>query len=125
MEKETVQGLCKIRDLQRAIARFETAFIEQFGLTLNEGMLLCTLQEHTRLTAGELSDALGLTASNTSKVIRPVERQGLITRLVDENDKRRMVFTLTRQGKERIKAIKKATYDWPELLKQAIGEAAH
>lgn len=115
-----MEDLCKIRDLQRAIAEFETSFIQRFDLTLNEGMLLCTLLEHPRLTAGELAECLGLTASNTSKVIRPVEKKKLITRLVGKEDKRQMLFTLTQEGRQRIQEIKTATYEWPEVLRRAI-----
>lgn len=115
-----MEDLCKIRDLQHAIAEFESTFIQRFGLTLNEGMLLCTLLEHPRLTAGDLAGYLGLTPSNTSKVIRPIEKKKLITRLVGKEDKRKMFFTLTKEGKQRIQEIKEATYELPEMLNRFI-----
>ena len=37
-----MEDLCKIRDVYRAIAEFETQFMQQYNLSLNEGMLLCT-----------------------------------------------------------------------------------
>lgn len=112
--------LCKIRDLQRAIAHFEEEFIRRFGLSLNEGMLLCTLLEHPHLTAGELADALGLTPSNTSKVIRPVEDKGFIARLIGKEDKRHMLFTITPAGKRLITEIKEGTHDLPPVLAKAL-----
>lgn len=112
--------LCRIRDLQRAIIRFENGFVQRFGLSLNEGMLLCTLLERPQLTSGELSEALGLTPSNTSKVIRPVEDRGLITRLVGETDKRRMLFALTPEGRRLITKIKESTHELPEELRRAL-----
>ena len=115
-----MEDLCKIRDLQRAIARFEAAFIQRFGLTLNEGMLLCTLLEQPCLSASELAEALGLTPSNTSKVIRPVEDKQLIARLIGKEDKRQMNFILTTAGRELITRIKNTTYQLPELLAKAI-----
>lgn len=115
-----MEDLCKIRDLQRAIARFEAAFIQRFGLTLNEGMLLCTLLEHPCLTASELAEALGLAPSNTSKVIRSVEGKKLITRLIGKEDKRQMLFTLTSEGKRSIQEIKESTHEMPEELIKAL-----
>ena len=112
--------LCKIRDLQRAIARFEAAFIQRFGLTLNEGMLLCTLLELSCLSASELAEALGLTPSNTSKVIRPVEDKQLIARLISKEDKRHMLFTLTPEGRRLIQEIKESTHEVPEDLLKAL-----
>ena len=65
--------LCKIRDLQRAVHQFESAFEKRYGICLNEGMTLCSLSKTGRLCPGELGELLGLTPSNTSKVLRSVE----------------------------------------------------
>ena len=46
-----MEDLCKIRDVYRAIAEFETQFMQQYNLSLNEGMLLCTLLNTPRLTS--------------------------------------------------------------------------
>ena len=50
-----MEDLCKIRDVYRAIAEFETQFMQQYNLSLNEGMLLCTLLNTPRLTSGEIA----------------------------------------------------------------------
>ena len=57
--------LCKIRDLQRAVHQFESAFEKRYGICLNEGMTLCSLSKTGRLCPGELGELLGLTPSNT------------------------------------------------------------
>lgn len=64
-----METLCKIRDLYRAIAEFETRFEKAHQLCLNEGMLLCCLSRKKRLSSGEIAEQLGLSNSNTSKVI--------------------------------------------------------
>ena len=79
-----METLCKIRDVYRAIAEFEVQFTQMYDLSLNEGMLLCTLLNTPKLTSSEIAEALGLSASNTSKVIRSVEGKKLITRLMQE-----------------------------------------
>lgn len=117
-----METLCKIRDIYRAIAEFEGQFAQMYDLSLNEGMLLCTLLDRTQLTASEIAEALGLSASNASKVIRSVESKKLITRVVGKKDKRQMLFALTLEGKNRILNIKGATWKLPDLLLHAIGE---
>lgn len=102
-----METLCRIRDIYRAIAEFEVKFMQEFDLSLNEGMLLCTLLNTPKLTSSEIAEALGLSASNTSKVIRSVEDKKLIARLVGKTDKRQMHFALTPEGKSRITVIKK------------------
>lgn len=112
--------LCRIRDLYRAIAEFESSFSKTYGISLNEGMLLCTLLDKGQQTSSEIADALGLSHSNASKVIRSVEDKDLITRQVGKEDKRQMNFILTAAGRELITRIKNTTYQLPELLAKAI-----
>jgi len=112
-----METLCKIRDVYRAIAEFEVQFTQMYDLSLNEGMLLCTL---LNTTSSEIAEALGLSASNTSKVIRSVEGKKLITRLIGKEDKRQMRFSLTTEGKNRISDIKNATFELSELLQQVV-----
>ena len=45
-----METLCRIRDIYRAIAEFEVKFMQEFDLSLNEGMLLCTPVSYTHLT---------------------------------------------------------------------------
>ena len=115
-----MEALCRIRDIYRAITEFEIRFMQQYDLSLNEGMLLCTLLGQPKLTSGEIAEALGLSNSNASKVIRSVEQKKLITRLVGKEDKRQMYFTLTSEGKNRISAIKGADFALPDLLQQVV-----
>lgn len=112
--------LCKIRDLYRIIGEFEGHFMQTYDLSLNEGMLLCTLLGQDKMTSGEIAEALGLSASNASKVIRSVEGKDLITRLIGKEDKRQMCFMLTADGRRRITEIKNASFDLPPLLQQVI-----
>ena len=116
--------LCKIRDLYRAIAEFESSFSKTYGISLNEGMLLCTLLDKSRMTSSELADALGLSHSNASKVIRSAEEKDLITRQVGQKDKRQMNFIPTTAGRELITRIKAATFQLPELLEKAVAHTA-
>ena len=55
-----METLCKIRDVYRAIAEFEVQFTQMYDLSLNEGMLLCTLLNTPKLTSSEIAEALGL-----------------------------------------------------------------
>ena len=94
--------------------------MQEFDLSLNEGMLLCTLLNTPKLTSSEIAEALGLSASNASKIIRSVEEKKLITRLVGKADKRQMHFALTPEGKNRITVIKNSTPEIPALLREIV-----
>ena len=55
--------------------------------------------QYSKLTSSEIAEALGLSTSNTSKVIRSVEGKKLITRLIGKEDKRQMRFLLRQKAR--------------------------
>ncbi|MBP6230034.1 MAG: MarR family transcriptional regulator [Paludibacteraceae bacterium] len=111
--------LCALRDVQRAMTVYETDFLAAYGLTLNEGMLLCCLSTK-RLKASELAETIDLTCSNCSKVIKSVEDKNYIERTLGKEDKRQMFFTLTSQGEEQLKLIQEHPISIPKVLEHVI-----
>ncbi len=99
-----MRKLCLIRDICRSIAEFENEFYIRHGLSLNEGIVLCTLRSG-RLSSGEIAKEINFTCSNTSKLIKSIEKSGYITRNLGEEDKRQMYFTLTQAGLEKLSGI--------------------
>lgn len=113
--------LCAIRDIRQAVTRFEADFERRYGISLNEGMVLCSLKDGVTLSSGELGEMLGLTPSNASKVIAAAERKGLIERGMGTADKRRMYFTITEQGRNAFGGISCDDIPMPEALCRALG----
>ena len=117
MRKMDTDTLCSIRDLYLCIMRFESRFEELFGLSLNEGMLLCTLSRSDgSMTCGELAARLDLSSSNMSKVIKSAEKKELLSRRLGESDKRQMYFSLSAKGRAQLDAIDMRQLDVPECL---------
>ena len=114
------QIICRLRDINRAIVELERQFSQRFDLSINEAMLLCTLMEKGELSSGALAEALGLTASNTSKVIASAEKKNLISRVLCKEDKRQMFFSLTTIGREKIERLHDEQVDFPEILKKIV-----
>ena len=99
--KSKMNALCTIRDVYRSIIKLEEYFQLKYNLCLNEGMMLCSLKDK-KLSSTELSEALGLTPSNTSKIIKSVEDKKFIRRIIGKEDKRHMYFTLTKIGESKL-----------------------
>lgn len=106
-----MEALCRIRDIFRLINDFESEFQIKYGICMNEGMLLCTLMKQGQCTSGKLAEMLGLTLSNTSKVIASVEKKGLLERKLGKEDKRQMHFVITDMGIECMEFIKNNSDD--------------
>ena len=112
--------LCKIRDIQRAVNQFEQSFDKEYGISLNEGMALCSLLKQGCLSSGEIGELLGLTSSNNSKIMRSVESKGLVERVMGTKDRRQMYFSLTPEGKDLISAITCEQVEISPLLQKLL-----
>jgi len=108
--------LCKIREIYRAIDEYENKIVHDYGLSLNEGMLLCCIQEYGKTSSTDIAKALGLTCSNTSKVIKSVETKKFIKRSLDNKDKRVMLFSITEEGNKKINAVMADTKELPSTI---------
>jgi DNA-binding MarR family transcriptional regulator len=111
-----MKNLCIIRDIRRAVAAFEGQFEKKYGISLNEGMALCSLYKASPLSSGEIGGLLGLSSSNTSKVIASIEKKRFVERVPGTRDKRQMYFSLTAEGKKLISGVHSNEIEMPELL---------
>lgn len=112
--------ICKIRDISRAISELDTKCVNEFGVCINEAMLLCTLLEKEQTTASRIAEELGITQSNASKLIRVVEEKGFVERTLGKDDRRKMFFALTNEGKFKIEAMKCCDMSLPSVLEKAL-----
>ncbi|MBR6251615.1 MAG: MarR family transcriptional regulator [Bacteroidales bacterium] len=114
--------ICRLRQIYLAVGEFENSIIKNFGLNYNELSLLATLNTADCLTASELAEKLGLSASCTSKVIGSVEKKELILRALCKEDKRMMRFCLTEAGKKKIASVDCSQVEVPGILKCFIDD---
>lgn len=119
IKNNKMDKLCAIRDLCRALGEYENEFIKEHGITLNEGMVLCSLKDR-RLSSGEIAKQINLTCSNTSKLIRSIEDKGFIKRVLGEEDRRQMYFSLTELGMNMFGKIEKDEIKLSGPLKKLV-----
>ena len=111
-----MKTICVMRDVFKAMARFEDAFEKVYQVSLNEAMILCALQEASpnNMTATSLSKRTELTPSHASKIL---EEKELIVRTLGEEDRRLMQFHLSQSGKKLVRQLALEKVEIPELLK--------
>jgi len=115
----TMDEICKLKEIYKALYLFEKEFAEKNGITINEGMVLCCLKDGKPKAANDLCDFIGLSNSRVSRVINTIESKGYIIRQMGTNDKRQMIFTLSDMGKEKVQEMLKQGMDM-SLLKERI-----
>ncbi len=85
------------------VRRFDSALGTVHGVGLSEFVVLACLSEApgNRLRRVDLAERLGLTASAVTRIVGPLERQGLVARQADPGDARVGFAALTPAGRER------------------------
>ena len=85
----------EIRAGQRATDVVDDLAAELMGVNRTDARCLDILEQHGRISAGELAVASGLTTGAVTAVVDRLERAGYVQRVADPNDRRRVLVELT------------------------------
>ena len=87
------------------------------GMHRGQGRILCKLKIMDGASQKELVEALGLRAASISEVIERLERDGLVEKRVNDNDKRQANIFLTQAGREAAEKVESQQGEfWNEWL---------
>ncbi len=98
----------RILQLARLLEKHREAVLAEFGLNLWSFDMLATLRRQGapyRLKPTELYGLLMLSSGAMTNRIDRLEKEGLVTRLRDPDDRRSVMVQLTDQGVERVDAV--------------------
>lgn len=93
------------RALRRAISRVHRSFRESRDVdapTPSELSALGTLHRHGALATGALAERERLRPQSLTRLVASLADAGLVERTVDENDRRRVIVAITRDGIRRL-----------------------
>ena len=93
------------------IDNHEKAFLGPFGLNVPRFYVLIHVENNPGINYIGLSDLLLCTKSNTTRVVRGMQEDGLIIRENDPNDRRSYQLTLSQEGRDLLHTI------YPEYVK--------
>lgn len=101
----TVEGIVdRIGGIHYRIKRMHNETLEQLGLTLSDWHVLTALRwsgEPYRRTAGFLARRADLTSGAMTSRLDALEKQGLVRRMRDPEDRRSVLVELTEKGRQR------------------------
>lgn len=80
------------------IDNHEKAFLSRYGLNVPRFYVLMHVENNPGINYILLSDLLLCTKSNTTRIVRGMQKDGLITREVDPDDRRSYRLTLSKAG---------------------------
>jgi len=120
----TVEGIVdRIGGIQYRIKRMHNETLEPLGLTLSDWHVLTALRwsgEPYRRKAGWLARRADLTSGAMTSRLDALEKEGLVRRLRDPDDRRSVLVELTEKGRERHEQAMAIQAPKEALLAQAL-----
>ena len=104
------------REITRIYTRNLQDAIAEHGILIGQYHFLRVLWEKDEITQRELANSVGMKESTTFTALAGMEKQGLLTRKRDSDDRRKMTVKLTDKGrglKSKLIPIAKAVNDRP------------
>jgi DNA-binding MarR family transcriptional regulator len=89
------------------------------GLTIAQVRALFALDAHEAATAGEIAEAARLSPAAVSGMLDELERDGIVTRVRSDSDRRRVLVTLTDEGRA---VLKKRRRLWLKRWEKALDD---
>ncbi len=95
----------EIRRHQNAQDAFDEAACVRLGINRTDGRCLDIVDQHGRISAGELARESGLSTGAVTALLDRMERAGYVRRSRDTADRRRVLVELTDEARRRIREI--------------------
>jgi DNA-binding MarR family transcriptional regulator len=90
----------EVRANQRATDTVDELLAESLGINRTDARCMDILEQHGRMTAGDLAEASRLTSGAITAVIDRLERAGLARRVPDPSDRRKVMVEPTERALE-------------------------
>lgn len=87
-----------------------------------EKFIICYLYQHEKALPGEIAGQMRTTTAHVAKMLRSLDERGIVSRTLDETDRRRILVSLTDKGKEVAKSYAEEVTGMLEKLLMTLGE---
>ncbi len=102
--KQKGEPFRRMKNLLRGLQSLESAMLNNQGIGLEEAVLLCCISERCKCQ-GNIATETGLSFTQASRMLSKLETKGLLKREIDPDDKRKMLFTLSGEGQQKLDAV--------------------
>jgi DNA-binding MarR family transcriptional regulator len=108
----------EIRMYQNAQDAFDEAACARLGINRSDARALDIIDQHGKITAGELAKESGLSTGAITTLLDRLERAGYVRRVRDDADRRRVLVELTDEARRRAWEI------WGPIAEAGMGGLA-
>jgi DNA-binding MarR family transcriptional regulator len=119
------EALAAVRILGKKLHATMERWADQFGLSEGRFQILVRLKHQPtgRFTMGELAEMLDISPRSVTGLVDNLERDSLVKRVDDPDDRRSVYCELTEQGRERIEALWRETAGVQAALTQGLNKS--
>jgi len=119
------EALAAVRILGKKLHATMERWADHHGLSEGRFQILVRLQHQPRgrMTMGELAETLDVSPRTVTGLVDNLERDGLVRRVDDPNDRRSVYADLTDQGRERVKALWRDAASGQAALTRGLNES--
>lgn len=103
----------------RLVTRAYQPMLDDMGITYPQYLVLLSLWEQDKQTVNQISQGLFLNTNTITPLLKRMEKTGIITRTRSQEDERKVLITLTEQGK----VLKEKAYCIPENILASMGKS--
>ncbi|MBN2615005.1 MAG: MarR family transcriptional regulator [Bacteroidales bacterium] len=108
-----------IRTTSLALSRVYNSYAAEYGISQTIGYIL-TYVEKEGTPSTRLAQQLGMKNSSLTRLLKKMEADGCITRVIDEKDKRVIRVFLTPKGVQRRKIAKAKVLEFNEKIAKKV-----
>ncbi|WP_338696510.1 MarR family transcriptional regulator [Bradyrhizobium sp. 26S5] len=114
-------NLTALRKATRRVSQLYDSILATSGLRGTQRAILVYVRRSGSPTMGELAAALVLDRTALNHNLKPLERDGLLTITVDNNDRRSRLVRLTKRGEARLDESQAAWREAQDRFETAFG----
>jgi DNA-binding MarR family transcriptional regulator len=119
------EALAAVRILGKKLHATMERWADRYGLSEGRFQILIRLHhaDGERLAMGELAEALDVSPRTVTGLVDTLERDGLVKRANDPDDRRSVYAEITDQGRERLKLLWRDSTSVQSALTRGFGDA--
>ncbi|HWY37124.1 MAG TPA: MarR family transcriptional regulator [Bacteroidia bacterium] len=117
---ETIDS--KLKTAWQIVSRMYNTEASKYNATISTAHFLLNIDSHEGSYASDIAPRLGTESTSLSRIIDSLEKEKLIVRRSDKEDKRRIKILLTQKGKQKKELAKTYVRDFNQLVAQRIGK---
>ncbi len=102
---------------------FQRIYKDRYGMLRGEWRVLFHLGIYERMTAKDITDRARIHKTKVSRAVHKMQSKGYLTRVPDENDRRKEWLELTKLGRAVYEDLKRAARDYDEALLGAFSDS--